>query len=109
MNICIECRTNFEEGIRRSVWHTFCTEACLTQWDTRQQGGQLLYAKLKAAKHGERFPVRSSQETFTIVVVCKYGLRGYSILDSQKKYRSRGMLLDNATLLDWCLHLEEVA
>lgn len=113
MNTCIECQSHFEEGIRRGVWETFCTETCVTRWDMRQQAGHALYDKLKKATHGQRFPVRTrgTGVQFTIVIVQKYGLRGYSVQDGTGRVRKgyKGMLLDNATLLDWCTHLEEVA
>lgn len=113
MNVCIECQSHIEAGIRRGDWQTFCNETCLTKWDTRQAKGQALFEKLKAATHGQRFAVRTRETgiPFTIIVVQKYGLHGYRVCDSAGKVRKgyRSLLLDNATLLDWCTHLEEIA
>lgn len=112
MNVCIECQSHIEAGIRRGDWQTFCNETCLTKWDTRQAKGQALFEKLKAATHGQRFAVRTRDTgvCFTIIIVRKYGLRGYTVRDATGKVRKgyHGMLLDNATLLDWCTYLEEL-
>lgn len=109
-NECCNPLTDNELAVYPLQWQHSGDMYC-TQHETREQFKQdmALAEKVLSGIPVNVYAERTDMH-FTITSIKKYGLRWYTIKQNGKAVKGKkGILLDKATVIDWCNNLVEIS